>query len=555
MQGPPHPNQPVPGQSDSGQGAMGRPMMGQPQQGYPQQNYPQPGYTQQGQPNSGPQGQAQPYPQQMVPVPQPGQQPPPGAIQLPVPVQYGQQSPQPVQYVIMPHPAYFGQQAIDMVNAEEEQRERNWRRLMSLLALLALATVALLWYGYTQGSLFVAPTGSLDITEEGVITDIVADARIQPARQVGLSLPEGGIISERFVQDGDLVEAGQALMSLDNARQVVAVAQAQAALDQATARLEELETGARSQELIAAQAAVDAAQARYDNLTAEVSSETISAAEAQVAAAQAALQDLLSGPDTSAEIEANAEVRAAEAAVTRAQRAYDQVKWRNDIGQLPESQALQEATTELEAAQARAQQKLKGPSSAEISQARAEVKEAEAELQQVRNPVPQGDIDAAAAELRSAQASLELVESGARSEQVSLAQAEVSSAQAMLLEAEVALKETELVAPYDGIVVELQADVGEFVNPGTPVIQLGDLTTLKFETELEDSPAAALIDEGMPVLIKVEELDDLAMTGAVTSVRENSINGQKAWTVFVEPDEVDERLTWKMRSQIFFDFE
>lgn len=491
--------------------------------------------------------------------PQPNQSAQQSGLQLPVPVNYGAQPQQPVQYVIMPHPTYWGQspqQAVNMISAEEQSQARRWRRFLSLLSLLALAMLGLVWYSYSQGNLLAEPFGDEALVAGALPQNITVEARIQPARQAALSYPIGGIIGEMFVEEGQVVEAGQPLLSLDNSRQIVSVAQAQANLEQAEARLQELETGARTQEIIAAQAATDAAQARYDGLTAAVSAENISAAEAQLAAAQAALDDLLGGPDPNAAIEAKAELQAAEAAVSRAQSAYNQVKWRNDIAMLPESQALQEATTALEAARARSNQRLQGASVAEISQARALVKEAEAELQRVRNPVAQGDIDAAAAELRSAEATLELVQSGNRSEVVAFAQAEVSAAKATLLEADVALQETQLVAPYSGIVVELQADVGEFVNPGTPVLQFGDLSTLKFETELSDGDAIRQIDEGMPVLIKVEELGDLAMTGKVTTIKEDvTSRNEGIYTIFVEPDEVDERLTWKMRSQIFFQFE
>ena len=41
------------------------------------------------------------------------------------------------------------------------------------------------------------------------------------------------------------------------------------------------------------------------------------------------------------------------AALRQAQSAYDNLSWRNDIGVLPESRQLQEATNNYEAAQAR----------------------------------------------------------------------------------------------------------------------------------------------------------------------------------------------------------
>ena len=95
---------------------------------------------------------------------------------------------------------------------------------------------------------------------------IVADARVVPVEVARLSMAAGGVVAELLVAEGQRVQAGEMLVRLDDAQQQVSVAQAQAQLQSAQARLDELNAGARTQEIAAAQANLDAAIARRDRL-------------------------------------------------------------------------------------------------------------------------------------------------------------------------------------------------------------------------------------------------------------------------------------------------
>src|SRR5690606_16909326 len=90
---------------------------------------------------------------------------------------------------------------------------------------------------------------------------IIVDAVVVPARFAELSLATSGIVAEVLVAEGDFVEAGQVLARLENERQVIAIAQAEAQVRSAQARIAELRAGSRPEEMAAAQAAVDIARA------------------------------------------------------------------------------------------------------------------------------------------------------------------------------------------------------------------------------------------------------------------------------------------------------
>ena len=124
--------------------------------------------------------------------------------------------------------------------------------------------------------------------------DVIAEARVVPTRYVSLSLATGGALAEVFVAEGARVRSGQLLARLDTARQAsAAVNQAEAALHGAEAKLAELRSGARAQEIDAARGTRDAARARYRQLLAGARPEEreqarmgVEQAEAQVRAVQ-----------------------------------------------------------------------------------------------------------------------------------------------------------------------------------------------------------------------------------------------------------------------------
>ncbi|MEJ2157888.1 MAG: HlyD family efflux transporter periplasmic adaptor subunit [Desulfobacteraceae bacterium] len=82
---------------------------------------------------------------------------------------------------------------------------------------------------------------------------------------------------------------------------------------------------------------------------------------------------------------------------------------------------------------------------------------------------------AAAAQVHSAKANLDLVVAGPRKEEIEQAQAQVAVAEQVLALDRQQMADTVLRSPAGGVVLSKSAEPGAYLNPGTPVITLGQL--------------------------------------------------------------------------------
>lgn len=84
----------------------------------------------------------------------------------------------------------------------------------------------------------------------------------------------------------------------------------------------------------------------------------------------------------------------------------------------------------------------------------------------------------AQARIRLAQAQLALVKIGPRAEVIEQARARLASAEQNLALAKRQLEDTRLTAPMNGVVLSTPAEPGAYVNPGTPVLTIGQIDDL-----------------------------------------------------------------------------
>ena len=104
---------------------------------------------------------------------------------------------------------------------------------------------------------------------------------------------------------------------------------------------------------------------------------------------------------------AAAQLSEAEAALRLAQAAYDPVAWRPDVGALPQSLALQQATNNYEIAQAQYNLATQGASPAQLAGARAAVAQAQAYLDSLQEGPDPNALAAAEAGVEQAQLALD----------------------------------------------------------------------------------------------------------------------------------------------------
>src|SRR5690606_8313307 len=124
-----------------------------------------------------------------------------------------------------------------------------------------------------------------------------------------------------------------------------------------------------------------------------------------------------------------------------------------------------------EAAQARLADLQAGPSQADVANANAQIRRAAAQLSAAENAMPD-DLAEAEANVRASQAALDLLLTPASQEQIAAAEADVAAATATLQQALVSLADTELRATFNGVVAQVNINVGEQASPAAPLILL-----------------------------------------------------------------------------------
>ena len=440
------------------------------------------------------------------------------------------------------------------------------RRVLSTILLLIIGAAIALGGAYVAG--LISPESLQPATANlgsqateatpqinepvAAVSSIIVDARVVPVQQADLSMSASGIVDAVLVQEGDAVEPDQVLIRLDASRQRVAVAQAQAELSRTQAQLEQLKAGPRPEQVASAQAALDAALARLERITAGAEAGNIDAARAQVSGAQAGLAKLLEGASEQQLIAARADQFNAEAEVRRAQHAYNDVKWRNDVGALPQAADLERATNNLEAAKARLADLESGPTQADLSSANAQIRQAQANLDALQATLPT-DVAAALADVQNLEAQLELTKAGARAEEIKAAEAGVAAATAALQNALVSLADTELRAPFAGTVALVNVNPGEQVS-GAPVVQLANLEHLQIETEDLTELQIVDVNIGDKATLEFDAIPDLQIEGTVLRIRPlgQDNRGDIVYTVVLEPDNLDPRLRWNMTAVATF---
>jgi multidrug resistance efflux pump len=403
------------------------------------------------------------------------------------------------------------------------------KRIIVIVVVVAILAVAG-FFGYQQfmAPAAATPTPTVEVKSSGKSSSsaiVSAEGFVMPIHKTDLAFQAGGPVTEVLVAEGDHVEAKQVLARLNSIDQQMAVAQAEASVKQAQVGVE------------SAKAAVASAQAQLAQAKAGPRPETIAQAEAAVQTAQAQLAQLVAGARREDIDAASTSLLKAAAALRLAQAEYDKISWAGDVGQLPQSLALEQATMDYQAAKAQYEKLKNGPTAQEIAVARAGVAEAKAAL--------------VAAQAGPTQEVIAVAEAGVKEAEVGVTQAEaaLAIAQAALTTAQTALSHFELTAPMAGTVGQVNLDVGQFVSPGTPVISLEDTSQWTVETDDLSEVDIVPVALGQPVKVTVDALPDKEFNGVVSAItpRSETKRGDVTYTVTVDlTDAADAPLRWGM---------
>jgi HlyD family secretion protein len=374
--------------------------------------------------------------------------------------------------------------------------------------------------------------------ETGTLTATVnATGNIEPEAEIRLSFQQAGTIAEVFFERGQAVKKGDVIAKLDTVDLELALAQAQASLEQAKNALLQAQTAvenAKAQEIIAT--------ANYSRTVAGVRKSEIDAARAALAAAEANLAKLKAGPEPEDIAAAEAALRNAEAALRRAQSNYDAAFARNPaaIGAHPAALELEQATNNYNSAKAQYDRATKEADDAQIKAAEQQVMNAKANLDKLLNPARRFDVEQAEAQLQQARLQLKNAEV-----QVANAENQVRLAEIQVRQAQRRLDQAVLTSPIDGVIAAVNIKAGELVGAGAqPAVVVADLSRYHINITVDEIDIAK-VKIGQEVNITLDSLPGVEVKGKVSRISPTSrlVNGVVSYDVRVdiEPTEAELR--------------
>lgn len=330
---------------------------------------------------------------------------------------------------------------------------------------------------------------------ETLVDTVSATGRIEPKSEVDMKFKIGGVVEEVLVERGQRVAAGTVLARLNTDDMDVDIERAKIDLKQQQAELDKL---------------------FEPNLP-----EKIASVRAQLQSAHLKLAELVEGPDPDEITAAAADLRRKEVALQKAQWAYDEVAYRDEVGMLPQATDLQEATLNYEAALAEYNLANREATDAEIAEARVTVANAEAAL-------------------------AELLE-GPSPADVAVRQATVEKSTLELAERRKNLNDAVLVSPTDGLLLNIDIEPGERVlnEADTPAMVIADVSAYLLKVEVDEIDIGR-IARSQKSTITLDALPDKTIEGRVVDISPSPIQKDAEGIVMFEvtvaveaPDGVD----------------
>ena len=354
---------------------------------------------------------------------------------------------------------------------------------MALILVCALAAAGAFLLREKQDPDHIAASGNIEVTD------------------VSLGFKVAGRLAQCLKDEGDPVKKGEILARLENDDQKIALALARTGLAAARSTLEELENGSRPEEIRQAEALASKARQQLLELTRGSRVQEVETARADLERAAAARE-------------------AAKVQLTQAREDFQR------YSHLIKEQSVSERDFTLARTRFRVARNT-------LSEAQARVIQAKQTLSLVQEGPRSEQIAKARADLAQAEAGLALAKAGPRKEKIDQARIRVREAEQRVAQAKLALSYTELAAPMDGVIFSRSAEPGEFLNPATPVLVLGDLAHPWLRAYVGET-ALGRLKLGQEAVVSIDTFPGKAYPGTLTFISSEAEFTPKAVQTFEE---------------------
>jgi multidrug efflux pump subunit AcrA (membrane-fusion protein) len=320
------------------------------------------------------------------------------------------------------------------------------------------------------------------VTRSDLTSLLVYPGELRPKAGAVVATRVAGRIDRLLVEAGTVVREGDTVAELDRSALEVQVVQAQAGLAAAEARLATLKAGGEGDARAEADASLRAAKTRLATLEAAPKIEAIPALAQNTRTARQHLA-VLEGGNAQA-------VAAAQARLDTARQQLDAALVSSasaPVAQAPggegaplvaaspsalNTQAIEQARFAVQQAQQELAAARQPVSPDELAAARQQLADAEDALLVARWPVSPGDLDEARANVEAAEARLRRAGQPSSEAAVRAGETAVEYAGAALELARLQLRESTLVSPIAGVVVQAYQKQGDSVAAGTAIVSV-----------------------------------------------------------------------------------
>lgn len=395
-----------------------------------------------------------------------------------------------------------------------------WWRWLLIVVAVAIVAGGAYWFVIRGRGAAKAEVkyDTVEVKKGNLVAMVNGSGSIAARKQVNLIFGTAGRVAQVFVVAGDKVEAGQSVMRLDDTDLQVDVAKQKLALANAENQLKKTSSGSTDADIAAAKAALKSAEESMTKVKAGPTEADIAAAKAALASAQEAYDKLRNGPTADDLRDAALKVSQSKNSLWASQNSRDDACSRGGSSGCDGAKAgVANAEIAVQLAESNLA-KLKVPAtSAQLQDASAKVDQARQSLTKLQQGPTAAEIAAAESQVAQAQAKLDSVTKGPTAEDVAIAKSQVENARLSLQLAQEKLANAILKAPFDGVILDVKAEVGQWATDNATVGILADLATLEIQVRLSEIDVVRA-EKGQSASITLDAMSDTRLRGHVERV-------------------------------------
>jgi len=430
-----------------------------------------------------------------------------------------------------------------------------------LISMTILTTAVMLLVSACGSSATASPTPAATQSAVSNASEIVADGKLVPWRSAKLGFSQPGTVAEILVKAGDQVTTGQVmarLMGSESAEAALKVAsiQYQIALDNALAQRK---APSRTANWVINQPKEFSIPLWYFGQSEQISSAQaeVDAGKAALATAQAKLVSVQGRVSSADFVKAETAMGVAQASYDVANDLNNRVQNGKNIDDMTRRQLFLLARDNANIARGRdpkwvlasnISQDLRDAAQQIYDDAKANLKDAQSAYDDALTTQGANDVMKARADVSIAQERYYTALDRLRSLQIGNDLPAVTAAQAAMDQAQTAITNYELRAPFAGSVLSIDAVVGDAAVPGTPLFFLGDTTHWQVETKNLTEVDVASVALGAPASIKLDAFPGEKFPGKVTIINPvgQEYQGDMTYKVTIALDQPDPRFLWNL---------